>query len=93
MLVTDFNMIKPGALHRANGGYLIIEAGHLIRNSFSYQALKHALKDKEIKITDVGEMFSMISTAGLEPDPIPLDMKVILIANPMMYYLLYNLDE
>jgi predicted ATP-dependent protease len=79
MLVTDFNMIKPGALHRANGGYLIIEADNLLRNPFSYQALKHALKDKEIKIADVGEMISLVSTAGLEPDPIPLDVKVILI--------------
>jgi lon-related putative ATP-dependent protease len=93
MLVTDFNMIKPGALHRAIGGYLIIEVDHLMRDPFSYQALKHALKDKEIKITDVGEMYSLISTAGLEPDPIPLDVKVILIGNPMMYYLLYQLDE
>ncbi|UCB46756.1 MAG: AAA family ATPase [Spirochaetota bacterium] len=93
MLVTDFNMIKPGALHRANGGYLIVEADHLMRNPFSYQALKHALKDKEIKLSDVSEMFSMVSAAGLEPDPIPLDVKVILIGNPMMYYLLYDLDE
>jgi lon-related putative ATP-dependent protease len=93
MLVTDFNMIKPGALHRAIGGYLIIEVDHLMRNPFSYQALKHALKDKEIKITDVGEMYSLISTAGLEPDPIPLDVKVILIGNPTIYYLLYSLDE
>ncbi|MFW6137739.1 MAG: AAA family ATPase, partial [Spirochaetota bacterium] len=63
MLITSFNMIKPGALHRANGGFLILEADHLLRNPFSYDALKHALEDKEIKITDIAERYSLISTA------------------------------
>ena len=93
MLVTNFRMIKPGALHRANGGYLIIEADHLLRNPFSYQSLKHALKERRIRITDMSEMLSSISTAGIEPEPIPLEVKLILIGNPLMYYLLFNLDE
>jgi lon-related putative ATP-dependent protease len=93
MLVTNFRMIKPGALHRANGGYLILEAQNLLTSPYSYQSLKNAMKERKIRITDLGEMFSSISTAGLEPEPIPLDVKVILIGNPYLYYLLFSLDE
>ncbi|MFP4058400.1 MAG: Lon protease family protein [Candidatus Brocadiia bacterium] len=93
MLTTDFSMIKPGALHRANGGYLILEAEHLLRHPFSYSALKQAIKNREVKITDLGELLSVISTAGLEPQPIPLEAKVIVIGNPLLYYLLHQLDE
>jgi len=93
MLTTSFNMIKPGALHRANGGYLIVESDHILRNPFAYDALKHAIKDRQIKISDISEMLSLISTAGLEPEPIPLDVKVIIIGHPMIYYMLHNFDE
>ncbi len=93
MLFTDFNMIKPGVLHQANGGYLILEAMHLFQYPFSYNVLKHALKEGEAKITDQMEMFQAISTESLEPEPIPLDIKVILIGNPRIYYILQQLDE
>ena len=93
MLYTDFNMIKPGVLHQANGGYLIMEAMHLFQYPFSYNVLKNALKEGEIKITDSMDMYQAISTESLEPEPIPLDIKVILIGNPMIYYLLQQLDE
>jgi lon-related putative ATP-dependent protease len=92
-LVTNYQMIKPGALHRANGGYLIIEALHLLRQPFAYQPLKQALKEKQIRIKEASELFTPITSAGLEPEPIPLDIKVIIIGNPMYYYLLFDLDE
>ena len=92
-LFTDFSMIKPGALHRANGGYLIIEADHLFRQPYAYDALKQAIKDRMIKITDYSEMYSPLSTSGVEPEDIPLDLKVIIIGGQSVYYSLYRMDE
>lgn len=93
MALTDFSMIKAGSLHRANGGYIVINALDLLRNIFSYDALKRAIKNKEIKIEDVWEQYRLMSTTALKPQPIPLNVKVILVGNPYIYYLLYNLDE
>ena len=92
-LVTDFTLIRPGALHRANGGYLILEALDLLRWYFSYEALKRCLKDRRIKIEDLAEQFGLISTRTLMPQPIPLNIKVILIGDPHLYQLLYIYDE
>lgn len=91
--VTDFSMIKTGSLHRANGGYIVMDALDLLRNLFAYDAVKRAIKNKEIKIEDVWEQYRLISTTTLKPEAIPLDVKVILIGSPYLYYLLYNLDE
>jgi len=91
--VTDFSMIKAGSLHRANGGYIVIDALDLLRNIFAYDALKRAIRNREIKIEDVWEQYRLISTTTLKPEAIPLDVKVILIGSPYLYYLLYNLDE
>ncbi len=91
--VTDFTMIKAGSLHRANGGYLVVNALDLLRNLFSYDALKRAIRNREVKIEDIWEQYRLVTTAMLKPEPIPLDVKVILIGNPLLYYLLYNLDE
>jgi len=93
MATTDFTMIKDGSLHRANGGYLVVDAMELLKNPFSYEALKRALKNKEIKIEDVLEQYRLVSTAGLKPEAIPLSAKVVLVGNPYLYYLLYNYDE
>ncbi len=93
MALTDFSMIKAGSLHRANGGYIVINALDLLRNIFSYDALKRSIKNKEIKIEDVWEQYRLLSTTALKPQPIPFDVKVILVGNPYIYYLLYNLDE
>jgi lon-related putative ATP-dependent protease len=90
---TDFSMIKAGSLHKANGGYIVINALDLLRNLFSYETLKRALRNREIKTEDVWEQYRAISTSTLRPEAIPLDVKVILIGNPHFYYLLYNLDE
>lgn len=93
MATTDFTMIKAGALHKANGGYLIIDTMDLFRNPFSYDALKRALKNKEIRIEDILEQYRMLSTTGLKPEAIPLNTKVVLMGNPYIYYLLYSFDE
>lgn len=93
MATTDFTMIKAGALHRANGGYLVIDTLDLFKNPFSYDALKRALKNREIRIEDILEQYRMISTSGLKPEAIPLNTKVVLMGNPYIYYMLYSLDE
>lgn len=92
-LVTDFTLIRPGALHRANGGYLIINALDLLKWYFSYEALKRAVKNQEIKIEDLGEQLGLITTKTLHPEPIPLEAKVILTGSPLLYQLLYIYDE
>lgn len=91
--MTDFSMIKAGSLHRANGGYIVIDALDLLRNIFAYDALKRAIRNREIKVEDVWEQYRLISTTTLKPEAIPLDVKVMLIGSPHLYYLLYNLDE
>ena len=91
--MTDFTMIKAGSLQQANGGYLVIDALELLKNIFSYDALKRTIKDKEIKIEDVWEQYRLISTVTLRPQAIPFNVKIILVGNPRLYYLLYNLDE
>lgn len=93
LALTDFSMIKAGSLHKANGGYLVINALDLLRNIFAYDALKRAIRNRELKIEDVWEQYRLISTTTLKPEAIPLDIKVILVGNPYLYYLLYNLDE
>ncbi|MDI6710411.1 MAG: ATP-binding protein [Bacillota bacterium] len=91
-LVTDFSMIRAGALHRANGGYLVIPVEELLRNPFSWDALKRALRDEEIVIEEPGERLGFMLTKGLQPVPIPLDIKVVLLGDPFIYFLLYNYD-
>ncbi|MCX8082708.1 MAG: AAA family ATPase [bacterium] len=92
-MVTDFTMIKPGALHKANGGYLILQVLDIFKNYFSWETLKRAIKNKEIIIEDLNEQYRLINTPTLRPQPIPLDVKVVLIGNPLFYYLLFTYDE
>ncbi len=91
-LVTDFNLLKPGALHKANGGYLIIDVIRLLQSGIGYESLKRALRAREIRIESVEQMLSLASTISLEPEPIPLDIKVVLVGEPMVYYLLQQHD-
>ncbi len=92
-LTTDFTMIRAGALHRANGGYLILDADRILTEPYAWSALKRTLFSKEIKIESLGQMLSIVSTVSLEPQPIPLDLKVILIGKRRIYYLLCELDS
>ena len=91
-LVTDFTMIKPGALHRANGGYLLLDARKLLMQPFSWEELKRALRSKELRIESLAQQYSLISTATLEPEPIPINLKVVLIGERLFYYLLHHYD-
>ena len=92
-LVTNFTLIRGGALHRANGGYIILPLKDLLLNYFSWDSLKRALKNNEIIIEDPNERFGFLSAKSLKPDPIPLNVQVILIGPPIWYHLLYELDE
>jgi predicted ATP-dependent protease len=92
-VVTDHTMIKAGALHRANGGYLILPARECLLNPFAWEGLKRALKDGAAKIEELGAQLSLMSTVTLDPEPVPLKIKVVLIGSPMLYYLLYAYDE
>jgi len=91
-LTTNFDLIKPGAFHKANGGYLILHARNVLMEPFAWEGLKRALKAGELKIESLGESYSMISTVSLEPEPIDLDVKVVLIGERMLYYLLCELE-
>jgi len=89
---TDFNLIRAGALHRANGGYLLIDARSLLMEPFAWEGLKRALKSGKIKIENPGESYRMISTVSLEPENVDLSVKVILLGERMIYYLLCQYD-
>lgn len=91
-LVTDFTLIKAGALHRANGGYLILDALELLRQPFAWDALKRALASGQLRIESLGQSLSLVSTVSLEPEPIPLAVKVALVGERPLYYLLSALD-
>jgi predicted ATP-dependent protease len=92
-LVTDLSMIKPGALHLANGGYLVLHVRDVLTSPYAYEGLKRALRSHEIRIEPLGEAAGMLPTATLRPDPIPLDLKVVLVGTPYLYHMLYALDE
>jgi lon-related putative ATP-dependent protease len=92
-LITDFNLIQAGALHRANGGYLILDAERLILGTYGWAALKRALQSGEIRIESIEQALSLASTVTLQPDPISIDVKVVLVGSPMLYYLLAANDE
>jgi lon-related putative ATP-dependent protease len=92
-VATDFGMIKPGALHRANGGYLVLPVREVLINYLAWEALKRSLKDRRIRIEELGAQLSLVSTVTLEPETIPLDVKIVLIGNPLLYYLLHTYDE
>ncbi len=91
-LTTDFSMIRAGSVHKANGGYLIIPVEDLLRNPFSYDGLKKDIKDEKIVIEEPEERYGFISVKTLKPQPIPLTIKVILIGDPYVYQLLFQLD-
>lgn len=91
-LLTDFTLIKPGALHRANGGYLVVEARKLLTHVYAWEGLKQSLQSGEIKIASLQDMLSLTSTLSLEPESVPLDVKVVLLGEPFLYYLMDHYD-
>lgn len=92
-LTTDFTLIRPGSLHKANGGYLVLPIEEVIASPLSWESLKRALQNKEIVVEDAADKLGVISTKSLKPEPIPLDIKVILVGRPDVYELLLAYDE
>jgi len=92
-LNTDFTMIKAGAVHRANGGYLVLQVKDVLADPLAWDALKKASKNLQAIIENIGEQYRMVPTASLRPEPIPLNVKVVLIGSYHLYHLLHALDE
>lgn len=91
-LVTDFTLIKPGALHKANGGYLLLDVRKVLSQPFAWDGLKRALQSHEIHIESLGQQYSLVSTVSLEPEPVPLNIKIVLFGDRMFYYLMQEYD-
>lgn len=91
-LVTDVSLVRPGALHKANGGYLVIEARRILTEPFAWDALKRCLETAEIRIIGAGERMALTATSTLEPEPVPLDLRVVLIGDRFMHQLLERHD-
>ncbi|MBI2867848.1 MAG: AAA family ATPase [Chloroflexi bacterium] len=91
-LHTDFTMVRPGALHRANGGYLVVRAEDLFRAPFSWEGLKRCLRESKIEIEEVGERMGFPTTKSLIPEPVPLSVKVVIIGTPLIYSLLQQVE-
>lgn len=91
-LSTNFTLIKAGALHRANGGYLVLDAHALLMNGFSWQALKRVIRSREIRIEPLERVLSLATTVTLEPEPIHSNVKIILCGDRILYYLLKHHD-
>lgn len=90
--VTDFSRIRAGALHRANGGYLIVDVDRLLQKPFAWEALKRCLSDRAIRIESVSQMMNLAYSVSMDPQPIPLSVKVILLGNREHYHLLRHYD-
>ncbi|MHA6261397.1 AAA family ATPase [Sporosarcina sp. CAU 1771] len=93
VMSTDFTKIKPGYLHQANGGYILIQAKDIFTKALAWEGLKRALLTYKLQIENIGEHTSIIATASVNPDPIPLNTKVIIIGNMQIFKALYNNDE
>lgn len=91
-LVTNFTLIKPGALHVANGGFLVLDARRVLAEPYAWDALKRCLKNRSITITSLAERLSLVSTTSLQPDPIPLDVRVVLVGDRLLHALLLMFD-
>jgi lon-related putative ATP-dependent protease len=92
-LVTDFTLLQAGALHRANGGYLLLDAKDVLAHPGAWQALKKAIESRSVRVEEPFADLRLVSAVSLAPEPIPLDVKVVLIGTPFLYYLFYALDE
>jgi lon-related putative ATP-dependent protease len=91
-LTTDFTLIRAGALHDANGGYLILDALKLLMQPYAWEGLKRALRGREIRVESLGQMLGLVSTVSLNAQPIPLQVKVVLLGERLLYYLLSAYD-
>ncbi|MFC1548774.1 Lon protease family protein [Candidatus Omnitrophota bacterium] len=90
---TDFTMVSAGALHKANGGYLVLQAMDVLSNFMAWDALKRVIRNHAIKVEDINEQFRLITTTSLKPMPIPSDIKIIMVGPQWLYQVLYKFDE
>ena len=93
MLSSDFTLIRAGSYARANGGFLVLNAHDVFLNPGGWETLKRTVKNKEVRIEDMAEQFGIVPVAGMRPNPIPVNVKVIMIGHQMIYHELYSLDE
>jgi predicted ATP-dependent protease len=91
-LVTNFTMIMAGSLHRANGGYLVVDAEKLLTQAYAWEGLKRALKSGLVRIESLYQIYGLMSTLSLDPEPLPLSVKVVLVGERLVYYLLKEYD-
>jgi len=92
-MTTDYTMIKPGLFHQANGGFLILQVNDVLANPQSFEAIKRTLKTRQIVIENIKEQMGLVAVSDLKPEPIPVDVKIILVGSSEMYHLLYNFDR
>lgn len=92
-LVTDFTLIRAGALHKANGGFLVLDAHKLLTHPFAWDALKRTLRAHEIRVENIYQMLGYAGTISIEPNPVPLDLKVVILGDRYIYYLLCTMDN
>ncbi len=92
-IYTDFTMIRAGALLRASGGYLVANALDILRSPFAWEALKRSVRNNQVMVEDVAEQMGYHAAGGMHPEPIPIDVKIVIIGNPYIHHLLYSLDE
>ncbi len=92
-MTTDFTLIAPGALHKANGGYLILQAMDILTSFMAWDTIKRVIKNHEIKVEDINEQFRLISTTSLKPRPIPSNIKIIIVGSPWLFQMLHRFDE
>lgn len=93
VLATDFSKIKAGSIHRANGGYLVLNVLDVLRNFYVWDTLKRVLKTREARVESVSRMYGISNSETLQPEPIPIDIKIIMVGEALYYYLLYSMDE
>jgi lon-related putative ATP-dependent protease len=91
-VATDFTLIKSGSFHQANGGYLILDAHKVLSQQYAWEGMKRVLRAREISIESLGQIFGSISTIALEPEPIPLNIKIVLLGDRQLYYQLCEFD-
>ncbi len=92
-LYTDFTLIKAGSFHKSNGGYLVLPVEDVLRNAFSWDGIKRALRGREIEIEEIGERLGFAAGKSMRPQPIPLELKVVFVGQPLWYYLLHAYEE
>lgn len=92
-MITDHTLIKPGLFHQANGGFLILQVNDVLSNPQSFEAIKRTLKTRQITIENIKEQMGLVAVSALKPEPIPIDVKIILVGSREIYHLLYNYDR